>query len=283
MLFTSNIIGVLVALSSSVIWGGSDFSGGLATRRNNQWQVLILSTFSGLILLAVIALLLGESFPSPTSILWAVCAGLMGIIGLASLYKGLSLGETALVASTAAVIGTAIPVVFSIFVDGLPAPARLVGFGLAFLGIWLVSRTADHTNHVTRQGLLLSILAGVAFGLFFILITRVEPGKVITPLLVSRSTALVTSFFLLKLNHQPIPKPAGYPFAWLSGVLDASGNLLFLVAKQFGSLDTVVVLSSMYPMFTILLATWFLKEKISAGQWAGIFVCLASIALIAVG
>ena len=90
-----------------------------------------------------------------------------------------------MVASTAAVIGTALPVAFALLVQGLPSVTRLIGFAFAFLGIWLVSRSADHSHPVTRQGFILAWVAGIAFGLFFILITRVEAGKVVTPLVVS--------------------------------------------------------------------------------------------------
>lgn len=283
MFAATSLIGVFIALSASFVWGGSDFCGGLATRKNNQYQVLVLTTFAGFLLLIATAFLLKESFPSRTSILWAITAGFMGAIGIASLYKGLSLGNTAVVASTAAVIGTAIPVAFALLTQGWPGTTRMVGFGLAFLGIWLVSRSSDHAQPFSRQGFTLACVAGVGFGLFFILISQVEPGKVVTPLVVSRSTALMVAFILLKLKRLPLPQVIGYPFAWLSGVLDAGGNMLFLLAKQFGNLDVVVVLSSLYPMGTILLARWFLKEKVSRSQWLGIAICLASIGLISAG
>ncbi len=281
-MLSGDMLGVLFALISAVVWGGGDFSGGFATRRSSQFHVLALSAFSGIIILLVFAVLRGESPPSLNSTLWAMSAGAAGALGLAALYQALSRGHAASVAPTAAVIGAALPVGFTIFTRGLPTIERLMGFALAFLGIWLVSQTSSRDSGVSRQDFVLACVAGVGFGGFFILIAQVQPGLVFTPLIVSRGITFCTALLLLRLRRLPWVPLTYNPVAFIAGVLDAGGNVFYLLAKQFTRLDVAAVLSSLYPASTVLLACLVLKEGVTRAQWLGLALCLAAIALITI-
>jgi drug/metabolite transporter (DMT)-like permease len=67
----------------------------------------------------------------------------------------------------------------------------------------------------------------------------------------------------------------------LCGVLDAGGNVFFLLASRLARLDVAAVLSSMYPASTVVLAAALLRERVSRPQGAGIAAMLGAIALIA--
>ncbi|MGE5222495.1 MAG: EamA family transporter [Omnitrophica WOR_2 bacterium] len=277
---SANILGIVFALTSAIVWGSGDFTGGYATRRQSQYSVLALAAFSGLVFLVIAVMVRHESFPSSRGIAWAMLGGAAGALGIAAFYRALSMGYTATVAPTAAVIGAGFPVVFSIFSEGFPAPARVAGFGLALAGIWLVSRAPGSTGGISRQGFVLACLAGIGFGGFLTCLGQVEPGKVFTPLVIARSLTLVTGLLLVRLNRLPLPSPASNPLALAAGMLDAGGNLFYVLARQFTRLDTAAVLSSLYPASTVILASLVLREKTSRSQWAGLMICLAAIALI---
>ena len=201
------------------------------------------------------------------------------------------------IAITSAVIGAALPVGFSALTLGLPGTVQLAGFALAFVGIWLVSQGATQQRwggfevrsfrtmvrsqiHPTWSGFTLACLAGVGFGGYFILIAQVEPGKVFTPLVVARTTAFLISLGILRFYRLPPPTVKTSPIALLAGLLDAGGNVFYLLAHQYARLDVVVVLASLFPATTVLLAALILKERVSRGQWVGVAVCLLAIALI---
>jgi drug/metabolite transporter (DMT)-like permease len=281
---STDLLGIALALTSALVWGGGDFSGGFASRRSSPFQVLALSALSGIGGLAVFAVLGGEGLPAPVGMLWAGLAGLSGALGLACLYRALSFGEAARVAPTAAVVGAVLPVVFNIFTNGLPGPARLAGFGLALAGIWLVSQGAagPGASPARRASLGLAILAGLGFGGFFIFIAQTGPGRVFSALIVARSVTFLVALVLLRGAHQRLITPAANPVAFLAGLLDAGGNVFFLLAKQFTSLDAAAVLSSLYPASTVLLSFFICKETISARQWLGVVLCLAAIVLITI-
>ena len=275
------MLGILFALTTAFVWGGGDFSGGLATRRHSQFQVLALSALSGIVLLVTSVVLWGESLPTPRGVLLAAIAGVSGATGVAALYRALSFGEAASVAPTAAVVSAVLPVLFSMFTEGLPGAMRLAGFLLAFLGIWLVSKSSTTGDQALQQGVLLACLAGVGFGGFFILIAQAEPGKVFTLLVVARLVSLGIALLMLRVRRLPLPSPGSNPIALLAGVLDAGGNVFYLLARQFTRLDVAVVLSSLCPAVTVLLAHYISKQYVSRAQWMGVGLCLVAVALIA--
>ena len=135
--------GILFGLASAASWGAGDFSGGLAAKRSPVYSVVILSQLVGLVLLVALALLLSEPFPTPSDLLWGAAAGLVGGLGLMALYQGLATGRMGVVAPVNAVVSAALPVLFGIWVEGPPAIQQFAGFGLAFVGVWLVSRSSD--------------------------------------------------------------------------------------------------------------------------------------------
>jgi drug/metabolite transporter (DMT)-like permease len=282
MVLSVSLLGALSALLSAIIWGSGDFSGGQAVRRSSIFQVLALSSLSGLVILAAGAVLLHDPFPSPQGLVFALLSAAAGSVGLTTLYSALSQGHTAIVAPTSAVIAATLPVLVGILSHGLPPPLRLAGFGLALAGIWLVSQSAAPGGAVSKRAFLLGCLAGAGFGGFFIFIAQADANPLFTPLVVARSVYFCIGLVLLKINRQPLPKLRANPIALLAGVLDATGNVFYLLARLYTSLEIAVVLSSLYPAATVLLARLVVKEKISRLQWLGLGVCLAATILITV-
>jgi uncharacterized membrane protein len=264
------------------VWGAGDFTGGYATRRSSPFHVLVLSALSGLAVLIIVALVWRENFPSARGIFMAMLGGASGALGIAALYRALSTGRAARIAPTAGVIGAALPVGFSAFTAGLPAPTRLLGFGLALAGIWLASAGPPSAGRASRWELLLACFAGVGFGGFFIFLGLVDPGKIFTPLIVARCLTFCTGLLLVRLNRLPLPSLASNPLALLAGLLDAGGNWFYILARQYTRLDIAAVLASLYPASTVLLAGLLLREKVSPRQGLGVLVCLAAIGLITV-
>ena len=157
---------------------------------------------------------------------------------------------------------------------------QVVGFVLAFIGIWLVSRSTQVEGKKTISQLGLAFLAGAGFGGYFIFIGQVESSGVFIPLLIARGVMFLSALLILAFKRLPLPSFRGNPIAPLAGVLDAAGNVFFLLAISYSRLDFAVVISSLYPAVTVLLAAFLLKEKVGMWQKAGVVLCLAAIFLI---
>jgi drug/metabolite transporter (DMT)-like permease len=279
-MISSGVLGVIFALASAVSWGTGDFSGGVATRSRSQFQTLFLMTLPGILILSLISFLIGEPIPAWKDVLWSSTAGLLGAVGIASLYRGLSIGNAAAVAPAAAVIGAALPVAFSALFIGVPGALRLGGFLAAMAGIWLVSRTNGSSASSDRRGLWYAVLAGIGFGVFFVFIAQVRHGLVFSPLVFAKSSALMLAVVIMLVRREGVPSLVSSPVAVLAGVFDAGGNAFYMLARQFTRLDVAAVLASMYPAVTVILSCLILKEQVSASQWRGVLLCIFAIALI---
>ncbi len=278
----SELFGSLLALASGLIWGGGDFAGGVASRKSSSMQVLVIGGAAGFGLLVLLALLWREPFPSPRSLGWGFVAGLFGMLGLVCLYHGLANGRASVVAPVSTIVAQAVPVLFVAVSTGLPAVSQLIGFVLAIAGVWLVSQSpeTDDGRASRSSGLNMALLAGLGFGLFFIFAGFTESAHVFGALAAARVATVGGCLLLLLARREGIGRAAIRPVALLSGTLDAIGNALYLVAKQFVRQDVAVVLSSLYPISTILLSYLIFKERIVARQWAGIAVCSVAVVLI---
>jgi drug/metabolite transporter (DMT)-like permease len=332
----SSFLGLLAGLTSAFVWGSGDFVGGLAARRSTQFQVVMLSALSGLVILTLSALIQREPMPSAATMAWACAAGLSGAVGVAGLYRGLATGSAAVVAPASAVVAAIIPVITGSVLEGLPTLPQLVGILLGLIGIYLVSqpqrgpagspdsgareldRLGDETtgNGILRRPglhtlglqrietadsgrrgrseLALGLSAGAGFGGFFVFIAQVESGPVFAPLAFAKLAAFMVGTLVLAAQSRRAPGGNPQrdlrernaralllnPLALLAGVLDAGGNLFYLIALQYIPLAIAGVLSSMYPASTVILSIVLLGQKIRRFQMIGVLVCLVAVALI---
>jgi len=180
----------------------------------------------------------------------------------------------------AAVLGTSIPVLFAAISEGLPGAGQLAGFALAIAGVWIIAR--PEVSGGRPDGLGLAVLAGLGFGAFFILIDQVSEGAVFWPLVAARGMSFVVLALIVMANSVAWrPDRSALPLVIVAGVLDVGGNTFFLLAAQAGRLDVASVMSSLYPMVTVLLARLVLQEHVTRLQTAGIAAAIAAIPLIA--
>jgi len=306
---TNTVIGILLALGAAGAWGGGDFLGGFATRRNSGILVLGITSLTGLVGALLLAWLTGEALPGRQDLGWlgaAAAAGVVGGVGLVALYRGLALGAeagagAAMVSPVAAVVGAIVPVLVGAWQEGLPEGMQLVGFGAGIAGIWLVTRahtTLPESAEVSVEarskgyvtGLRLAILAGLGFGGFFVFLAQVPEGHTFSGLAMTKLVeGLMAGAAILLGRGYPERFPEilgrdGKEFdpasAVGAGVLDALGNVLYMLATNITRLDVAAVLVSMYPVGTVLLAAAVLKERVRKPQWLGVALCMLGVALI---
>lgn len=219
--------------------------------------------------------------PIARSAVWAMMAGISGGTALALFYRALAQGNMGLAAPVATVIGAAIPAAFSIWIEGLPRPLAIAGFALALVGIWLISRSEES---VRPQGLGLALIAGFGFAGFYIFMKQAGDGAAIWLAAFSRGASFVMTGIITVAGRKFSPfYSRGAVIGALAGCLDVSGTVMFVRAEQTGRLDTAVVLTSLYPVVTILLARMVLKERFTLWKTAGMAAALAAVPMIARG
>jgi drug/metabolite transporter (DMT)-like permease len=278
---TVHFASVLYALGAFFTWGISDFVGGYTARRFNSFYLAALGHLSGTILMVCLALLTHESIPDLPHLYWAFAGGVCGGIALALFYRALSQGNMGLAAPVSAVLGAAIPVAFGMFTESLPKHLPTAGFILALLGIWLVSRPEDGRR---PQGLGLAMISGVGFALFFIFIKQAGNGAAFWIAGCARAASFGATASITLIGRKFSPRyPLGFGLGLLAGCIDVTGTFLFVRASQTGRLDTAVVLSSLYPALTVLLARFFLGEHFTRWKTIGMVATLVAVPMIAAG
>ena len=267
------------SLLAACAWGGGDFSGGLATKRASVFRVVVVAHLAGLASMLVMALLTREPIPPLNSLLWGAFAGFIGAFGIAALYRALAVGRMGVVAPVAAVVTGVLPVLIGTYTEGLPGRLQLAGFALALLSIWLVAGNSETGD--SRRGIGLAALAGVMFGLFLIAGKQAGQSGIFWPLVAARisSTGLMLVLVAVTPRDSRPLRAALWPML-ACGVLDSTGNALFIAATRHGRLDVAAVLSSLYPASTVILARYLLKEPIGQVQSIGIVCALVAVALI---
>jgi drug/metabolite transporter (DMT)-like permease len=252
------------------------------SRRAPVYGVVLVSQLVGMVIALVIAILTGETFPATSDLALAVVGGVLGAMGITALYQGLAVGRMGVIAPVTGILAAAVPVAAGIVFDGLPAPLVLVGIAVALVAVLLVTRVKDDGGG--RSGLELALVAGVAIGLFGVVISRLHEGSVFGPLTVIRAVealSVVVVILVTRAAWRP-PRSLLPPMVGI-GVADMAGNSLYILAVQAGTLAVAAVTSSLYPVMTVLLAATVLHERITRSHAAGIALAAIAIALIGLG
>ncbi len=275
------ILAVTYGLASASFWGTSDFSGGFVTKTSSVFGVLLVANISGTVLLTICALWVRSPVPDLYSLVFAGLAGIAGLVGLASFYKGLAIEHMGMVASLAAVISAALPVLFGMLTEGFPSTHQIVGFATAFVAIWHLS-VSEKSYTIRWRQLSFPATAGIGFGFAFIFIDQAVKQSVLGPLVASKLMSIVVLIAILKIFRiGALPKAHKYPIVCLTGIFDAAGTAFYASAAHVGRLDISAVLASMHPAITAFLAWVVLKEQLSRRQWFGVVAALIAVALIA--
>ncbi len=274
---------VLLALSSAVVYGASDFLGGLASRRTSVFGVVAFSQVIGLAALLLLLPWLGGPVDA-ADLAWGAAAGLAGAAGLVVFFRTLAGGVMSVVAPVTAVTAAAVPVLVGL-VGGESIGARArVGIALALVAVVLVSAESGLSalRAARPAALAPALLAGSMFGLFFVLLDRTSADAGLTPLVTARlaSVGLVVCIALAGRQSLRVTR-AALPLVAASGVGDMTANALFLLATQAdGKLAITGVLASLYPVSTVVLAQVVLRERLVGAQVTGLLAAAAAVVLI---
>lgn len=279
-------MGALVfAALSATAFGVSDFIGGLRARSVHYVWVALVNQL--VLTIGVIAWLpFRPGTPSASDLAWGALAAVGHMAGMVMLMRGLSRGAMHVVAPLSAVVGAAFPVVLGLGLGERPSLLATIGIAVAIPAVWQVAaggqKTAiDHGRRVPA-GTLEGVLAGVFYAVFYIGIARADSSSGAWPLVSMEIVSLVLVVSLLAWLRPAGNLKQAAP-AWSMGVTALAGTILYFVAVQGALMSLVVVVTSLYPAFTVALAMLVLHERPTRGQVIGLILAAAAVVMIAVG
>jgi len=272
-----------------VLYGSGDFLGGLATRRAHVLPVLMLADTAGM----VVALIAAAIFPGSISLaglVWGMSAGLFGGFGLIVFYIGLADGPMSVVAPVSGLVSTVLPVAVALAEGERPTAGVYAGALLCLVAIVLAS-SAGHSGLAPRSGrpgraIVYGVVSGASFGLFFLLIRNAGQSGDLWPVAAGRIGELACLLIAATVLRRSL-LPGGTSgrlllAATAAGVIDVVANVCYVTATRTGMFGLAVVLSSLYPGITVLLARVVLGERLRWVQRFGLALAALGVLLIAI-
>jgi drug/metabolite transporter (DMT)-like permease len=278
------VLGLAISLASAFSWGISDFLGGQQSRRFPVLGVLAVSQPAGLLLIALLIPLIGADSISAGDLTIAFLSGAASLGGLGAFYAAMAMGTVSVVAPIAA-LGVVVPVGIGLATGDAPDTLQLIGLLPAIAGVVILSyEEGPDEDRVPRRSIVLAILAGLGFGVFFTGVDAAStdhPGWAILAVRLGGVSAVAVALLVARPSFDGLSAALGVLL--LIGIFDVTANALFAVASTKGVLPVVAVGGSMYPAFTIALARGVLGERLAPLQWSGVVLALLGVGMIAAG
>lgn len=247
--------------------------------------VMVVSQPIGLLLVLVVALAAGGSVPPGGPMAAAIGGGVAGAFALGCFYSAMAAGPISIVAPISS-LGAVVPITVGLAGGEQPAAVQVVGLVVVLAGIALAVREVEHPGavEVPRRGVVLAVLAGLGFGIFFTGIHAAAGHDPFWAVVAARGGgSAVVVLAALAVSTPLVVSRAALPPLLAIAVLDTLANVLFAGASSEGLLALVAVAASLYPVATILLARVVLGERLARVQQAGVVLTLGGVAMIAAG
>jgi drug/metabolite transporter (DMT)-like permease len=277
------MLGVLLALSASLMWGFADYLGGLQTRTRQVLAVVVCSQGAGLVVISCVAAARGEGWPGIDVMYPAAIAGTLGAGCIVIFYLALSYGPVSIVAPVLA-SSACIPVVYGLARGERPSALQLAGLVATLAGVVLVSWTDGDGHARGRRGIGFAIAAAILLGTVLVIFSHAAEHDAYWASFVLRisSFCAIACVVLVRRVSLGIDRRALAVIA-LVGALDVLANLAYSVSTTLQLLSISAVLSSLFPVVTVALARMHLGERVSRVQGAGSVLTMAGVLSVAAG
>lgn len=274
----------LLALLSSALWGSADYQAGKLSKKFPAIAVLATTQAIGFVT-GIVLVLISRSWNAPA---WGsggyfvagIFAGLFGYIGLMSLYSGLSTGRMGVVSPISS-LGALIPLAYALFIKGDHLSTILsIGVVIALVGGFLASGP-EFSQGLPLKPLLFALSAAIFFGGALVCMAIGSQSSALMTMTTMRATTFIIGVVLfLRFRNVGGLGKREIPLLIFIGVADFAANLFLGVATTKGLVSIAMVLGSLYPIITALLAFFFLDERLHKIQYVGVVLAVAGVSII---
>lgn len=274
---------IFLALFSSLIWGSADFEGGRLAKRLPAIAVTGVSQAFGLIFGLIIVVTTGQwrapAFGLHGYFFPAIIAGITGYLGLVFLYAGLASGRMGVVSPISSLCAI-IPVTVALL-SGEHVPfLQGIGIVIALVGAFCASGP-EISQGLPLRPVLYAFGAAVGFGTALTFMARGSASSALMTMVIMRlTTFLVSSSIAIKYRSVGGIQKSDVSRLIFVGVADFSANLFLGIASTQGLVSIVMVLGSLFPIMTAVLAFKILHERLHRVQYAGIVLAVVGVAII---
>ena len=182
------------------------------------------------------------------------------------------------VAPVSGLVSTVLPVAVALGEGERPGIGVYAGALLCLVAIVMTSAAGDARRRERRRGAVVDrpgrgraigygSVSGAAFGLFFLLIRNAGQSGEFWPVAAGRVGELARVLIAAAVLRRGLLSRGGADGRLLvaaagAGVIDVVANICYVAATRTGAFGLAVVLASLYPGFTVLLARVVLGERL---------------------
>ena len=296
------LIVVVLALGAAAVYGASDFFGAFAARRIH----LVTATLFNYVVAAVVILpaiaIVGGAWSSGAMLSGVIC-GALAVFGLLAFYGVLAIGPMSLLSPLIALIQSVVPVAIAALTGQGLSVIGWIAIGIGIVALLLLAPAPKRgQDHISTRGALLAVASGLLLGASLIVLDFAPKDSGVVPAvweILTGVAILAIAWVGLRLLGrrasvfsflQPGPdavRTLSSRRAWLaaafSGVLVAFADTFIVLALHLGNLAVVSVLTSLYPVVTVILAATLLKERMTKLQFVAVALVIAASLLFSAG
>ena len=295
------LIVVVLSLGAAAVYGASDFFGAFAARRIHLVTATLFNYAVAAMLILVGVVVVGGAWSGGA--FWSgVACGALAVFGLLAFYGVLAIGPMSLLSPLIALIQSVVPVaIAAVTGQGLSLVGWIaIGIGVVAL-ILLAPPPKRGQDHISLRGALLAVASGLLLGASLIVLDFAPKNSGIIPAMweiLTGTVILGITWLVLRAvgTHRPslsflqpgsdaapgadaehsLPARRAWIAAAASGILVAFANTFIVLALHRGNLAVVSVLTSLYPVLTVILAATLLKERMSKLQYVAVALVIAA-------
>ena len=288
-------MGIVLGLAAALLYGSSDFAGGVAARRLGPLRVTVVGAAVATALAWAVLFASNGPGPSVHAVAWGLASGLAGGAGTLVLYRGLARGQMSVVGPVSAVGAAVVPVAAGVALGERPGPLVIAGVVVALPAIVLVAASGrpaggraggsagGRASGLLGGGLPEGVAAGLAFGILFIGLAQAGRDDGLWPVASEQTGALLVTLAAVVRARPSLRVPVrAAVLPVLAGASGMAATVAYFYATHFSLLAIAAVLVSLYPGVTVLLARVLLHERFSPAQRVGLGLCALAVAAIAV-
>jgi drug/metabolite transporter (DMT)-like permease len=294
-------MGIILGLAAAFGWGTADFLVRYATLSIGPYCTLFYMQFLGLAVLTLYMLtsgtlvtLLHHNSWQPWA--WLLLVAILNTCASVALYRAFTVGVMMIVSPITSAYA-AITVLLSFLSGEKVGQVRAIGMGVVLLGVVLTATVLTMVKNLSLKemikkqelppGVGMALLSALGYGIsFWLLGFQVTPhlggvaptwiGRIITPLLLFSGASLL---------KQPLQIPRGrliWGYLTAISVFDTAAFVFYGLGLVQSQVSVVSVLASLYGAVTVILAFFFLKERLHWNQWLGIGVIFVGVVLVSI-
>lgn len=271
--------GILFSIFAMIGYGLADFLAKKAVDKYGPIISLKIAITSGTLAILLYSLF-SIKFPalSFNTIIFVLLTGITGAIGWIAFYKSLKQGKVSIISPIASSWGIiSFILAIAVLSEKLTLSQVLASISI-FIGIFLVSvdwkKFSIDIKNKFYSGVGLALLAMITFGIsaFFSKFVVDEVGAFYSVIFVR--AILIPILLVYPSNNK---EKFNINFIWLLiliGIIDALAYLSFNFGLLTGLVSIVSAITSAAPFIVVLLAYFFLKEKLKTNQYLGILLII---------